>query len=186
MRPAVKQATTLGFYQMTNTNSRKPQVSRVHAAVREGRLPNLETEKKKIELNEKINFQQVQQLTAKHDEEKFKTALAWSKTDIAEVNADIAEINYQQNLIERDISLTNRDIKYVELGMVEDKLQLLEHRAELEHDKSVKQLEGMSIEIDQLEFKNDETKQIGEAFGVNYKQRSFPVQKIKSYLKEGL
>lgn len=171
---------------MTNTNSRKPQVSRVHEAVREGRLPNLQSEKKKIELNEKINFQQVQQLTAKHEEEKFKTSIAWSKVDIAEVNADISEITYQQTEIERNISLANRDIKYVELGMVEDKLQLLEHRAELEHDKTVKQLEGMSIEIDQLEFKNDETKQIGETFGVSYKQRTFPVQKIKSYLKEGL
>lgn len=168
---------------MNNTNPKK---SSVHGAVREGRLPNVEAEKKKIELNEKINFQQVQQLTAKHDEEKFKTSMGWSKVDIAEVNADISEINFQQTLVERDITRTNRDIKYVELGMVEDKLQLLEHRAELEHNKSVKQLEGMSIEIDQLEFKNDETKQIGEAFGVNYKQRTFPVQKIKSYLKEGL
>ena len=151
-----------------------------------GRLKNVEAEKKKIEINEKINFQEVQQLTARHEEEKFKTSMAWSKTDIAEVNADITEINFQEAEVERDITRTNRDIKYVELGMVEDKLQLLEHRAELEHDKSIKQLEGMSIEIDQLDFKNDETKQIGEAFGVNYRQRSFPVQKIKSYLKEGL
>ena len=171
---------------MTNTNSSKPQKTSVHSAVREGRLKNVEAEKKKIEINEKINFQQVGQLRAKHEEEKFKTSMAWSKADIAEVNADITEITFQQTEIERDITRTNRDIKYVELGIVEDKLQLLEHRAELEHDKSVKQLEGMSIEIDQLEFKNDETKQIGEAFGVNYKQRSFPVQKIKSYLKEGL
>ena len=171
---------------MNNNSSRKPEISRTHYAVREGRLKNVEAEKKKIELNEKIAFQEVEQLTARHEEEKFKTSMAWSKADIAEVNADITEITFQQTEIERDINRTNRDIKYVELGMVEDKLQLLEHRAELEHDKSVKQLEGMSIEIDQLEFKNDETKQIGEAFGVNYKQRSFPVQKIKSYLKEGL
>jgi hypothetical protein len=171
---------------MTNTNSSKPQKTSVHGAVREGRLKNVQAEKMKFEINEKIAFQEVQQLTAKHEEEKFKTSMAWSKTDIAEVNADISEINFQQTLIERDINRTNRDIKYVELGMVEDKLQLLEHRAELEHDKSVKQLEGMSIEIDQLEFKNDETKQIGEAFGVNYKQRTFPVQKIKSYLKQGI
>lgn len=152
----------------------------------EGRLKHAEAEKQKIVLNEKINYQQVQQLSAKHSEEKFKTSIAWTKADIAEVNADIQEISYQTTEVERDISLANRDIKFVELGMVEDKLQLLEHRAELEHDKTVKQLEGMSIEIDQLEFKNDESKQIGEAFGVNYKQRSFPVQKIKSYLKEGL
>ena len=171
---------------MANTGNSKPQKTNVHYAAREGRLKNVEAEKKKIELNEKIAFQEVEQLSAKHEEEKHKTSIAWSKVDIAEVNADIEEINFQQTLVERDITRTNRDIKYVELGMVEDKLQLLEHRAELEHDKTVKQLEGMSIEIDQLEFKNDETKQIGEAFGVNYKQCTFPVQKIKSYLKEGL
>ena len=171
---------------MNSKDSRKKPKTTPHYAAREGRLKNVEAEKKKIEINEKINFQQVEQLNAKHSEEKFKTSIAWTKADIAEVNADIAEINYQQTELERDISLANRDIKYVELGMVEDKLQLLEHRAELEHDKSVKQLEGMSIEIDQLEFKNDETKQIGETFGVSYKQRTFPVQKIKSYLKEGL
>ncbi|MBE9216296.1 hypothetical protein IQ247_27150 [Plectonema cf. radiosum LEGE 06105] len=170
---------------MTNTNSKKPQISRV-GVVGEGRMRNAEAEVKKIELNEKINYQQVQQLTAKHEEEKFKTSIAWTKADTTGINAQIQEITYQQTGIERDIALANRDIKYVELGMIEDKLQLLEHRAELEHVKSVKQLEGMSIEIDQLEFKNNETKQIGEAFGVNYKQRTFPVQKIKSYLKEGL
>ena len=174
---------------MTNNNSKKPDQFRAgtkQPKISEGRLRNAEAEKQKIVLNEKINYQQVQQLTAKHSEEKFKTSIAFTKADIAELNADIQEINYQQTEIERDISLANRDIKYVELGMVEDKLQLLEHRAELEHDKTVKQLEGMSIEIDQLNFKNTESKQIGETFGVNYKQRTFPVQKIKSYLKEGL
>lgn len=174
---------------MSNKDNRKPNQFRAttnQPKVSEGRLKNVEAEKQKIVLNEKINFQQVEQLNAKHSEEKHKTSIAWTKADIAEVNADIQEIVYQQTEVERDISLANRDIKYVELGMVEDKLQLLEHRAELEHDKTVKQLEGMSIEIDQLEFKNDETKQIGETFGVSYKQRTFPVQKIKSYLKEGL
>ena len=170
---------------MTNTNSKKPQISGLQV-VSEGRLKHAQAEIQKIELNEKINFQQVQQLTAKHEEEKFKTAIAWTKADTTGINAQIQEITYQQTGIEKDIALANRDIKYVELGMIEDKLQLLEHRAELEHDKSVKQLEGMSIEIDQLEFKNSESKQIGEAFGVNYKQRSFPVQKIKSYLKQGI
>lgn len=171
---------------MANNNSKNPNSAQVHYTAREGRLKHVEAEKKKIELNEKINFQEVQQLTAKHEEEKHKTSQAWTKADIAEVTASTLEINFETTRIERDIASANKGIKYVELGMVEDKLQLLEHRAELEHDKTVKQLEGMSIEIDQLEFKNDESKQIGEAFGVNYKQRTFPVQKIKSYLKEGL
>lgn len=170
-------------------NGKQPgnfQPSTKQPKISEGRLTNAQAEKQKIVLNEKINYQQVQQLTAKHEEEKFKTSIAFTKADTAELNADIQEINYQQTEIERDISLANRGIKYVELGMVEDKLQLLEHRAELEHDKTVKQLEGMSIEIDQLDFKNQESKQIGEAFGVNYKQRTFPVQKIKNYLKQGI
>ena len=158
-------------------DSRNPRV------VTEGRLTNAAKEKKKIEIQEKINFQEIQQLDAKHEGEKVKTSIAWTKVDALEVDLKIQEIKLDEKDIEKDIALVGKEIKQIELGVIEDKKELASFAAELEHDKSVKQLEGISIEIDELDFKNNERKSIGESFGVKYNQRAFPVQKIKSYLK---
>ncbi len=170
---------------MNSRKGRKPDLhpSKSLLGVTEGRLTHTQAEKRKIELQEKINYQQIQQQSAKHEEEKVKSAMAWTRVDIAEVNYQKLEIDFDIAEIERDINKVNKDSKYIELGIVEDKLNLLETKAELEHDKSILQLEGLSLEIDELDFKNNERKQIGSAFGVNFKTRSFPVQKIKSYLK---
>lgn len=162
---------------------RKELDSRNTRTVTEGRLTNAQKERQKIELQEKINFQEVAQLEAKHEGEKVKTAIAWAKTDLLEVDLDIQEVKLDEKKLDKQIALTSKQIKSVELGVVEDKLQLAAVAAELEHDKSIKQLEGISIEIDELEFKNEERKSIGESFGVKYTQRAFPVQKIKNYLK---
>ena len=125
----------------------------------------------------------MQQLAAKHEGEKTKTAIAWAKTDLLEVDLNIQEIKLDEKKLDKQIAVTSKQIKSVELGVSEDKLQLASVAAELEHDKSIKQLEGLSIDIDELEFKNEERKSIGESFGVKYTQRAFPVQKIKNYLK---
>jgi len=168
-----------------NTSGKKSKFhpSKSLLGVVEGRLSHVQAEKKKIELQEKINYQHIQQQEAKHEEEKFKTGQALTRVDIAEMNYRKLEIDFDIAEIERDINTVNKDAKYIELGIVEDKLNLLETKAELDHDKTIKQLEGLSIEIDELDFKNNERKQIGSAFGVNFKNRSFPVQEIKSYLK---
>ncbi|MBD0386260.1 MAG: hypothetical protein ICV54_06955 [Nostoc sp. C3-bin3] len=170
----------------TNSRLTRPSTGHLGQTGTTGRLNNLEFEKKKIEINQGINYQQVRGLEAKHEEEKIKADEAWIKTDIASVSLETTKVNLE--IAETDLQLTEvkADLKLVELGMAEDRLSLLEIRAGLEHNKSVAQLQGMSIEIDEVNFQNDERKKIGEYLGVNHTTRAFPVQNIKAFLKEGL
>ena len=168
---------------MKDRRRNNPDFTRNTRSVTEGRLTNAQKEKQKIELQEKINFQEVAQLNAKHEGEKIKTSIAWAKTDLLEADLDIQEIRLDEKHLDKQIATTTKNLKQIELGVIEDKLQIASVSAELEHEKSIKQLEGLSIDIDELEFKNEERKSIGESFGVRYTQRAFPVQKIKNYLK---
>ncbi len=169
-----------------SSNSKTVRPSSTHLNEATGRLTPLEFQKKEIEWQEKTNFQKERGLHAKHEQEKIKADVEWIKADIEQINFDKAKVTRTIGETELDILEVRSDARLLELGMEEDKLNVLEIRAELEHTKSVEQLQKLSMEIDDLKFENNMHREIGEFQGIHYTTRSLPVQSIKAYLKDGL